>query len=179
MTDPRPQDPLLDAAAKLLLTRAARLREKPAEEAQDLFWAAEFPLGGKAYALPLESLVACQPLRLVTPVPLCDPHLAGIVRFQRQLLSVMSLSALVGSGGWHRDPSVMLILRLEGDRLAAVDCEEIPRTSSLPQGAVTEARLKAEGAGVLAVSRPGQEPLHLLEISKLLSQTLAGRSHGQ
>ncbi|SRR5579871_530355 len=179
MTDPRPQDPLMDAAAKLLLTRAARLREKPEEEARDLFWAAEFPLGGKAYALPLETLVACQPLRLVTPVPLCDPHLAGIVRFQRQLLSVMSLAALVGSAGWHRDPSVMLILRLEGDRPAAVDCEEIPRTSSLPQETVVEARRRGEGAAVLSIQRPGQEPLHLIEISKLLSQTLAGRSHGQ
>ena len=174
-----PHDPLMDAATKLLLTRAERLRERPAEEAQDLFWTAEFPLGGKAYALPLESLVACQPLRLVTPVPLCDPHLAGIVRFQRQLLSVMSLSALVGSGGWHRDPSVMLILRLEGEKLAAVDCEEIPRTSSLPQTAVAEARRKGEGAAVLAVNRPGQEPLHLVEISKLLAQTLSGRNHGQ
>lgn len=166
-------DPLKEAAVQLLLTRAARLREKPAEEAQDLFWAAEFPLGGKAYALPLEALVACQPLRLVTPVPLCDPHLAGIVRFQRQLLSVMSLSALVGAEGWRRDPSVMLVLRLQGDRLAAVDCEEIPRTSSLPLGAVAEARRKAEGAPVLTLERPGLETLRLIEISKLLSKTLS------
>src|ERR1700722_1350612 len=104
---------LQDAARQLLLARAERLRHKPPAEEEDLFWAAEFPLGGEAYGLPLECLVACQSLRLVTPVPLSSTYLAGIVRFQRKILSVLSLSSLLGSQGWRRDPSVLLILKLE------------------------------------------------------------------
>ena len=178
MPEPFSENPLSETVSKLLLARAARLREKPAEEEQDIFWAAEFPLGGAAYALPLEILVACQPLRLVTPVPLCDPHLTGIVRFQRRLLTVMSLSAMVGSPGWRRDPSVMLILKLGPEKLAAVDCEEIPRASNLPALVVEEARRSRAQDAVLKIDRPGQSPLHLVDISKLLSTVGAGRVHG-
>ncbi len=179
MQDPRPQAPLDEVTAKLLLSRAERLRERPAEEAQDVFWAAEFPLGAEAYALPLECLVACQPLRLVTPVPLSDTRLTGVVRFQRRLLSVMSLSGMLGSPGWKRDPSVMLVLKLDGEHLVAVDCEEIPRTSSLPLKALEEARRKGNGASVLLIERPGQGPLHLIETSGLFGKTRSGSGHGK
>ena len=58
---------------ELLERRAARLREKPREaEEESVLWAAEFPVGEDSYALPLESLRAAVPLRMVTPVPL--PH---------------------------------------------------------------------------------------------------------
>ncbi len=114
MLSPEPENRVQEASRRLLLARAERLRQKPEEEEKEVFWTAEFPLGGEAYALPLESLVACQPLRLVTPVLLSDLHLTGIVRFQRRILGVMSLAGLLGSKGWSRDPSVMLVLRLEG-----------------------------------------------------------------
>lgn len=167
MTDSKPEDVVSEAARKLLLARADRLREKPVEEDPSVYWAAEFPLGGEAYALPLDCLVACEPLRLVTPVPLSDTTLAGVVRFQRRLLSVVSLAGVLGPKGWRRDPSVLLVLKLQGDRLAAVDCEEIPRALSLPLRDVEEARKEASAGPVLRVNRPGQEPLRLLEINRL------------
>jgi chemotaxis signal transduction protein len=167
---------LQDAARRLLLARAERLRHKPQAEEEDLFWAAEFPLGGEAYGLPLECLVACQPLRLVTPVPLSSTTLAGIVLFQRKILSVLSLSSLLGSQGWRRDPSVLLILKLEAEKLAAVDCEEIPRAVSLPSAAVARARQTDGFNSVVNIDRPGQSPLRLIEISNLLSlQAEVGR----
>jgi chemotaxis signal transduction protein len=169
MTPLEPQDPVSEAARKLLLARAERLRQKPAEEEEEAFWTAEFPLGGQAYALPLECLVACQSLKLVTSVPLSNPNLAGIVRFQRRILGVVSLAGLLGSGGWSRDPSVLLVLKLGEDRLLAVDCEEIPRSASLPLAAVQEARAAGESNGIVKVQRPGKGPLHLIEVSSLFS----------
>ena len=167
MSDSRPEDAVSEAARKLLLARAERLREKPVEEETSVYWAAEFPLGGEAYALPLDSLVACEPLRLVTPVPLSDPTLTGVVRFQRRLLSVVSLAGTLGTQGWRRDPSVLLVLKLHGDRLAAVDCEEIPRALSLPLKTVEEARRADPSGPVLSVERPGLEPLRLIDIERL------------
>jgi chemotaxis signal transduction protein len=167
-----------EAARRLLLARAERLRQKPEEEEQEVLWTAEFPLGGEAYALPLECLVACQPLKLVTPVPLSDPHLTGIVRFQRKILGVMSLAGLLGSQGWSRDPAVMLVLRLEGDRLLAVDCEEIPRSASLPAASVEEARKAGAVGGVLTIQRPGKSPLHLVEVSTLFFSAPQRSHHG-
>jgi chemotaxis signal transduction protein len=169
-----PDFPLDETARKLLLARAERLRQKPEAEDEDFFWVAEFPLGGEAYGLPLDCLVACQPLRLVTPVPLSSTYLAGIVRFQRRILSVLSLSSLLGSQGWRRDPSVLLILKLEAEKFVAVDCEEIPRAVSLPSAWVARARQTEGLQPVVKVERPGQSVLRLIEISNLLSVQTEG-----
>ena len=172
MNDAKPEDVVNAASRKLLLARADRLREKPVEEDLSVYWAAEFPLGGEAFALPLDCLVACEPLRLVTPVPLSDSTLAGVVRFQRRLLSVVSLAGVLGPKGWRRDPSVLLVLKLQGDRLAAVDCEEIPRALCLPLKAVEEARQGAASGPVLLVKRPDQEPLRLIDLNRLFPGTV-------
>ena len=174
----RPQDQVDEATKVVLLARAERLRDRPKEEDPEIFWAAEFPLGGEAYAFPLESLVACLPLRLVTQVPLSDSRLTGIVRFQRKLLGVMSLSGMLGSKGWRRDPTVLLVLKVGGERMTAVDCEEIPRSSSLPIQAVQQARQAAGEESVVTVPRPGREPLHLIDVPRLFSSLATGRFHG-
>lgn len=169
MSSMESQNQVEEAARKLLVARAERLRQKPAEEEEEAFWTAEFPISGEAYALPLDCLVACQSLRLVTPVPLSDPNLAGIVRFQRRILGVMSLTGLLGSNGWSRDPAVMLVLKLGGDRLLAVDCEEIPRSGSLPLPAVEEAKKTGAVGGIFKVRRPGKSPLNLIDVSSLFA----------
>ena len=47
---------------ELLVRRAQRIREKPAEaEDENLLWVAEFPVGEETYALPLETLRAAVP----------------------------------------------------------------------------------------------------------------------
>jgi chemotaxis signal transduction protein len=160
----------MDLEAKaLLLERAARLREKREDDAtamEDGGWVAEFSLGGQAYALPLEQVVACQPLRGVAAVPLGRPGVIGILRFQGKIVRVLSLASLLGSRGWRRDPSVLLILRTAAEELA-VDCEEIPRVGQLPAGALAAAA-GAKGEGLVELSLPGGRLLRFLNLEALL-----------
>src|SRR2546426_11888895 len=90
---------------ELLERRAARLREKPREsEEESVLWAAEFPVGEDSYALPLDTLRAAVPLKMVTPVPLSPPHVIGILRFQGQTPPPLSLPPLLGGPACPRDP---------------------------------------------------------------------------
>src|SRR5260370_40412081 len=112
---------------QLLLERAGRVRAHKKEEAlEDGGWMAEFSLGGQGFALPLEQLLSCIPLKGVTQVPLARRGVIGVLRYQGRVLRVLSLASLLGSRGWRRDPSVLLILKYGREELA-VDCEEIPR----------------------------------------------------
>ncbi len=103
--EPRFPEEITQEERELLERRAARLRDKPrAAEEESVLWAAEFPVGEDSYALPLESLRAAVPLKMVTPVPLSPPHVIGILRFQGQILTAMSLSSLLGGSRtpWSR-----------------------------------------------------------------------------
>src|SRR5207253_4573879 len=107
--EPRFPDDLTQEERDLLERRAARLREKPrAAEEESVLWAAEFPVGEDSYALPLESLRAAVPLKMVTSVPLSPPHVIGILRFQGQIVTALSLASLLGGRGWREDPAVLL-----------------------------------------------------------------------
>src|SRR5207237_10106809 len=95
----------------LLLQRAERVRHKPAEaDDETLLWVAEFPVGEETYALPLETLRAAVPLKMVTAVPLSPPHVIGILRFQGQIVTALSLASLLGGRGWREDPAVLLVV---------------------------------------------------------------------
>jgi len=81
--EPREIDGVDPSIKELLQKRAERIRRKPAEaEDENLLWVAELPVGEETYALPLETLRAAVPLRMVTAVPLSPPHVIGILRFQ-------------------------------------------------------------------------------------------------
>ena len=68
MSDDAAWDARTAEDALLLDMRAERLRALPAaQETEAPSWAAELPIGQETYALPLESLRGCVPLRLVTP----------------------------------------------------------------------------------------------------------------
>lgn len=154
---------------QLLEQRAQRLRE--AEQAEQnreeaVHWVAEFPLGEERYALPLESLRAALPLRMVTPVALSAPHVIGVLRFQGQVLAALSLASLLGGHGWRQDPAVLLVVERGDGELCAVDCEAIPRPLGLPVGAVEAARVRAEGP-VLEVFA-NQQLVHLIDPPRLL-----------
>ena len=103
---------------KLLDERALQVRNRPlavdADEA--LFWVAEFPLGDDQLAVPLESMRAALPLKGVTQVPLAPSSVIGILRFQGQVITVMSLASLLGNPGWREDPQTLLVLELGGGR---------------------------------------------------------------
>ena len=129
------------------MKRAERIRRKPSEaEDENLLWVAEFPVGEETYALPLDTLRAAVPLRMVTPVPLSPPHVIGILRFQGQILAALSLASLLGGRGWREDPAVLLVVDPGFGRLVALDCERIPKPTGLPHAQVEEARARSTGA---------------------------------
>lgn len=169
----------------LLEERAKRLRDLEQSEAnreEAVHLVAEFPLGEERYALPLESLRAALPLRMVTPVPLSAPHVIGVLRFQGQVLAALSLASLLGGHGWRQDPAVLLVVDRGDKELCAVDCEAIPRPIGLPVGAVEAARARAEGPilEVLFSPVPGQQQLvHLIDPPRLFSRSGTGARNGR
>lgn len=163
---------------RLLDRRAERLREQSETAVEDtVHMVAEFPLGEERYALPLESLRAALPLRMVTPVPLSAPHVIGVLRFQGQVLAAMSLASLLGGHGWRQDPAVLLVLDRGDGELCALDCENIPRPMGLPVGAVEAARARADGP-VLEVFT-GEQLIHLIDPPRLLARLGTGANNGR
>ncbi|MHB8875252.1 MAG: chemotaxis protein CheW [Myxococcaceae bacterium] len=173
MNLPRPKGPEAPSAAEreLLEARAARLRERlPAEAgAEALWWAAQFPIGDEQFALPLASLRAALPLRRVTAVPLSEPHVIGVLRFQGQLIPALSLSALLGGSGWKEDPKVLVVVDPGWGGLIALDCEEIPKPVALSARAVEEAR--AGSPGVIAdITTAELSGVRLIDLGRLLER---------
>src|SRR5687767_10137255 len=128
VTPRSPGDSQEEEIRHLLEERAKRLRDLEQTEVvreEAVHWVAEFPLGEERYALPLESLRAALPLRMVTPVPLSAPHVIGVLRFQGQVLAALSLASLLGGHGWRQDPAVLLVVDRGDGELCAVDCEAI------------------------------------------------------
>ena len=163
-------EPIPAELRELLDRRAARLREEPPKpEEETVFWAAEFPVGEERWALPLSALRAAVPLRTVTPVPLSPPHVVGILRFQGQVISALSLSALLGGRGWREDPAVLLVVDPGLGRLVALDCEQIPKPVALRQSLVEEARGRARGA-VIELTLPGLRALNLIDLRELIAR---------
>jgi chemotaxis signal transduction protein len=168
----RARESLSEEARLLLERRAERLREKPrdGEDDEAVLWAAEFPVGEDSYALPLDTLRAAVPLRMVTAVPLSPPHVIGILRFQGQILTALSLSSLLGGRGWREDPAVLLVVDPGlGGRLLALDCERIPKPVPLPLPLVEEARSRSSGA-VIEITLPGLKQVNLVDLRRLMDR---------
>src|SRR5262245_15529913 len=106
-----------------------------------------FSVGEEIYAISLEHLRAAIPLTTVTPIPQAPPHIIGIVRFRGQAVTVLSFAAIFGIGGWRVDPAVLVVLEGPGRRVAAIDCEHIPRAATLPRAAIAVARSARLGPG--------------------------------
>ena len=160
-----------DEVRTLLDERASRLRGRTDGNADEsLLMVAEFPLGEERYAIPLESLRAALPLRLVTPVPLSQPHVIGVLRYQGSVLAALSLAAMLGGHGWRQDPAVLLVVDRGDGELCALDCEAIPRPTTLPMSAVEAARVRAEGA-VMEVFTEDRQLIHLIDLKRLFSAT--------
>ncbi|MCA1827350.1 MAG: chemotaxis protein CheW [Myxococcales bacterium] len=164
---PRHDEPFAPELNALLEKRAARVREKLVDaEEESVLWVAEFPVGEDTYAIPLDLLRAAVPLRMVTPVPLSPPHVIGILRFQGQIVTALSLASLLGGRGWREDPAVLLVVDPGFGRLVAVDCERIPKPAGLPLKQVADARAKASGA-IAEVILPGLRQVQLLDLRQL------------
>ena len=168
----QPRDPgeFAPELNELLARRAQRIREKPAEaEDENLLWVAEFPVGEETYALPLDTLRAAVPLKMVTPVPLSPPHVIGILRFQGQIVTALSLASLLGGRGWREDPAVLLVVDPGFGRLVALDCERIPKPSGLPHAQVAEARARSTGA-TCEITLAGARQVSLLDLLRLMDR---------
>src|SRR3954449_7509927 len=163
-------DALAPELNELLTRRAERVRRKPAEAEDDnLLWVAEFPVGEETYALPIAALRAAVPLKMVTPVPLSPPHVIGILRFQGQIVTALSLASFLGGRGWREDPAVLLVVDPGFGRLVALDCERIPKPSGLPHAQVEEARARSTGP-VCEITLAGTRQVSLLNLLKLMDR---------
>jgi purine-binding chemotaxis protein CheW len=172
---PRAPDENIDEKAReILRQRAQRLRGAvQAQKDEAIDWVAEFPVGDERYAIPLSTLRAAVPLRRVTPVPLSRPHVVGIVRFQGQIVTALSMASLLGIKGWGQDPAVLLVIDPGWSRLVALDCEEIPRPVGLSSRALEEARARDSGAVIEVVH--DNRIVHVVDLAAVLSRRTGGR----
>ncbi len=172
---------LTERARELLEARARQVRSKAAALDADeaLFWIAEFPLGDEQLAVPLESMCAAVPLRGVTPVPLAASNVIGILRFQGQVLTVMSLAALLGNPGWREDPQTLLVIELGGGRRLAIDCEQIPKPTALPLRLVEQARAQPKRKGAtIEIRTDDKRQIQILELTRLFERRKDLRNDG-
>jgi len=158
---------------ELLVRRAERVKDRPVESADDsVLWVAEFPVGEESYAIALDKLRAAVPLKMVTPVPLSPPHVIGILRFQGQIVTALSLASLLGGRGWREDPAVLLVVDPGFGRFVALDCERIPKPTGLPHAQVEEARARSTGP-TCEITLTGGRQVILLDLLRLMD-----RRHG-
>ncbi|HEY5922669.1 MAG TPA: chemotaxis protein CheW [Kofleriaceae bacterium] len=168
-----------EKARAILERRAERLRLPPeaaADEGTGEQHLAEFPVGDETYAIPLSAFRAVVPLRRVTPVPLTRPHIVGILRFQGQIVTALSMAALLGIKGWRQDPSVLLVVDPGWGRLVALDCEDVPRPVSIAHATLDEARAR-EAKAITEIAHDGRI-VHLIDLMRLLDRRSGGRSVG-
>ena len=154
----------------LLERRAERVRARPAASTEDaLVWVAEFPVGEVNCAIPLEALRAAVPLKSVTPVPHSPPHVVGILRYQGQILTALSLASLLGGLGWREDPAVLLVVD-SGFGLLALDCERIPKPMGLPRTLVDEARARSGNEPGAEITLPDLRQVLLIDLRRLMDR---------
>ena len=162
-----------DAATReILRRRAEKLRAPPPVEedegAVELF--ASFAIDSERYALPLSSLKAIIGLKLVTPVPLVPAHVIGIVRYQGDIVTALSLAALLRDRSWRADTQFLLIVEPTPGRVVGLDCAEIPLAMALPRQLVASAREREDGA-VREVLTPEREVIGILDVERLLERS--------
>ncbi len=174
---PLTEEAIAPEIAELLRIRAERLKQKPNEDDEEAtVLVAEFPVGEEQYAIPLEALRAAVPLRTVTPVPLSEPHVVGVLRFQGQLISALSLSSLLGGRGWREDPAVLLVVDPGLGQLVALDCEQIPRPTALPLAVVEQERKRHHDA-VIPITTHDLRQVNLLDLVQLLDRKKKDARH--
>ena len=166
-------------AQQLLAKRAERVKSASQNTTEDeaILWVAEFAIGEDTYAIPLSALRAAVPLRMVPPVPLSAPQVIGILRFQGQILTAMSLASLLGSRGWRQDPAVLLVVDPGWGQLTALDCEQIPKPSPLPMMLVEQARARGSNA-ILEITTRDMRQVNLIELARLLDRREETKRHG-
>lgn len=162
----------------LLATRAERLKRRAEADTSEeaVVWLAELTLGDERFAFPLEAMRSVVPLKRLTPVPLAAAHVIGILRFQGQVISALSLPALLGGRAWRSDPTVLLVVDGPGGQPVALDCEGVPRPLALASLAYETAMRDRRGA--LAQILVGRTAVTLIHLPTLLGIRVES-AHGQ
>jgi chemotaxis signal transduction protein len=151
-----------------LRRRAELLRvPPPGETSEEEVWVAAFSVGNERYALPLSSLRAIVPLKLVTPVPLVPAHVLGVLRYEGEIVTALSLAALLGGRAWRTDCRFLLVVEPERGRAVALDCSEIPLATMLPARIVAAGQLRDDGV-VREVLTAERQILRILDVSRLV-----------
>jgi chemotaxis signal transduction protein len=159
-----------DDVRALLAARAERLKARLVSKADEpTIMVAQFRVGEGQYAIPLGDFRAAVPLKLVTPVPLSPPQVIGILRYQGQVISALSLASLLGIRGWRNDPTVLLVVEAAPGKLIGLDCEEIPKPCPLPLAAIEKARKEGSGP-IVELFIPGSIPINLLDLAALFER---------
>lgn len=161
-------DPVDRALLKLRAERLRKVVQVAREDSEALLSIAQFSVGGSLYAFPLSHLRASVTLRGVSPVPLAQADVVGIVRFEGQSVTVFSLAALLGESGWSQDPSVLIVVEPSPGSLMAVDCEQIPQLGTVLQAHVTAAQARATQEAVVPIATEGNRQLHLIDFAALM-----------
>ncbi len=177
MLIPRQPELILPEVQELLERRAERARGRlQVVEEETVVWVAEFLVGEDRFAVPLESLRAAVPLRTVTPVPLSPPEIIGVLRFQGEIITALSLASLLGVRGWREDPAVLIVVDRGDGQKVALDCEQIPKPVGLPAAAVDAAKA-SQGSGVwVEVTSQAHTQVNLIDVPRLLARrSEAGR----
>lgn len=115
----RPEDKSLTPADDELLRKRAQAYAKPLfldhEETRE---AVVFVRGAGRYACPLNALRELRPLRKLCLLPLASRIVPGAVHVRGELLSVHDLAAFLEEQGPVQAGSFLLVVELEGERIA-------------------------------------------------------------
>ena len=95
-----------------------------------------------------------------------------MLRHQGQVLTVLSLAALLGDLRWDADPSTLLVVDPGWGEWAVVECGQIPTASALPWPLVRDAQARSDAA-VVDLTTPDRRRLHLIDLSRLLDRRVA------
>jgi purine-binding chemotaxis protein CheW len=109
-------------AESLLRRRAEQLAKLPlSPDAGDEVEVLACRLGGERYAVETRCLRAVQWVSGITSVPCTPSFVVGIVSVRGEIVTLLDLGAMIGSGAWAAvDPAPVLLLGLPGIRSGLV-----------------------------------------------------------
>jgi purine-binding chemotaxis protein CheW len=92
----------------------------------------------------------------------------GILRFQDQIILALSLASLLGNRACRRDPTMLLVVDTGRGQIVALDCEQVPRATSMPARILEQARQRQTDA-LGEIHTPDGQVLSLIDLPRLLS----------
>ena len=132
---------------ELLVRRAERIRTPnaaPLDADDEVMWVASFRLGDKEYSIPLSALRAAIPRRMVTFVPGAPRAVLGILQFNGEIITALSMARLLETEG-HAPTPILLVVDLGRGHNVALDCEHVPLATTMSLSAFRAAPLSAGG----------------------------------